>query len=167
MTHSPFRRPRSLIFRPFRAWYRVGYAALLAGSLAFGASALWFGRAWWPLGLIGIGACASTAAALAFRYRAQAVILHGFTLICRYGWLIVREHSFVLWQVDIETRWNLLGRLLDYGTVYVRADGETIVLYRIASIRRLRTTLAMRQSDMILPANRWMIANRSDQDDIM
>jgi len=134
------------MFRPFFAWFVLKLLALAAMATACAVLALRSGNSRWLLGaVLAIG----VALLVVCHYNAQAIIIHGFTLVCRRGVLKVHENNFPLWRVDLEIEQNLLGRSMDYGTVCLHAGDEILAIYQVAAISRLRAVVTRRQTEMM------------------
>ena len=146
MSHTPSSSTNRLTFRPFFAWFVLKLLTLAGVAGGCVVLALRSGDGRWLLGsVLAIGATLLVVC----HYNAQAIIIQGFTLVCRRGLLKVRENTFPLWRVDLEIEQNLLGRSMDYGTVSLHAGDEILAVYQVASIRRLRAVVTRRQTEMM------------------
>ncbi|NCC35488.1 MAG: hypothetical protein EOM24_26270 [Chloroflexia bacterium] len=83
------------------------------------------------------------------RYRTEAVCIQGDLLILRYGVLAVRTYSLPLWTCTPDYHQQLMGRMLDYGTIRVGAEGSPLTMHQLANFTLLRTLIMSRQSAMM------------------
>jgi hypothetical protein len=144
-----------LMFRPFFAWFALKLLALFGAAGGCAVLALRSHNNRWLLGSVLVIVIALL---VVCHYKAQAIIIHGFTLVCRRGMLKVRENNFPLWRVDIQIEQNLLGRSMDYGTVCLHVGDEIFMVYQVASIRKLRAVVISRQAQMMMVMVRRDIA---------
>jgi hypothetical protein len=165
MTHTPYTGLDEIAFRPFLPWYLVKNGLLLALGVTCLVIAIRSGHVWW---WIGVALAMLAALVLAIHYTAQALIIRGNDLVIRSGLLKTYELSIPLWQVDLETRQSLLGRIFDYGTVLQRTDRSIITLHNIASMRALRFVFAERrqQALALLLERRILTLNMMDRRNI-
>jgi uncharacterized membrane protein YdbT with pleckstrin-like domain len=146
--------PHQLTFRPFQPWLWLQIGVLLiltCGTLALVAL---LGEL---RGLVIPIILALQIALLICRYRAQAIIISGVSLICRRGVLRVRERTIPLARVNYEIRQTLLGRIFDYGTVRVAANGEIIEIRRVASVHALQNLITERQTELYMAPYGWRL----------
>src|SRR5439155_21584317 len=106
-------KTNELVFRPFLPLFLVKNALLLGIGAFCAFQAARSGHGWW---LVGSALAAWIDLLVVCWYNAQLIVIRGCTLICRRGTLRVRENSFPLVRVDLETDQSLLGRIMDYGT---------------------------------------------------
>lgn len=147
MWYTPIQPANRLVFRPFLPWFLVKHAALLGLGAICAVMAARSGNSRW---LTGSAVATLIDLLVVCHYNAQAIIVHNFTLICRRGVLKVHERSYLLWRVDVEIEQSLLGRVLNYGSVYLHVGGETFVVSQVALIRTLRAVIAQRHTEMVL-----------------
>jgi hypothetical protein len=159
------RKTNELVFRPFLPEFLVKNALLLGVGAYFAFLSARSGHSWW---LIGTALAAWSDLLVVCRYNTQAIVIRGFTLICRRGTLRVRENSFPLVRVDLETDQSLLGRIMDYGTVRLLVGNDIIVLRQIALVSKLQAVIAKRQTEMILLlVERRTIMNRQKRSQVI
>lgn len=147
MVRTSVRSTHPLMFRPFFAWFALKLLALSGATGGCALLALRSGNSRWLLGSV---LAIVVTLLVVCHYNAQAIIIHGFTLVCRRGVLKVRENNFPLWRVDLEIEQNLLGRSMDYGTVCLHTGDGTFILYQVASIRKLQAVVIRRQDQMMV-----------------
>jgi membrane protein YdbS with pleckstrin-like domain len=147
MVSTTPQKTNDLVFHPFLPIFLVKNALLLGIGAYFALLATRSGHSWWLVGSI---LTSWIDLLVVCRYNAQLILIREFTLICRRGTLRVRENSFPLMRVDLETDQGLLGRIMDYGTVRILVGSDMIVLHQVAPISQLRSAIARRQNEMIL-----------------
>lgn len=135
-----------IIFRAFLPWFLLKNTCLLMLATCSSIIAVRFGDVYWWAGTVFFLGCA---VGLACRYSSHTVSIRGANMIILNGMFSVRERSIPLWHTQLEIRQSLLGRLFDYGTVYLQVEGMVLVMKTIASIRALRYIVTYRQQELL------------------
>jgi len=154
MAISALRYPHHLMFRPFQPWLWLHVAALLLFNCGALVLALLLHDASWLLAIV---PTALLLFLLICRYRAEAIIVNGASLICRHGLLRVREITIPIVRLNYEIRQTLIGRLFDYGTVRVVASAGILEIRSIESIQALQALIAERQTELYMAPYSWRL----------
>src|SRR5689334_9895348 len=119
MSYTNLQHASEIVFHPYLAWLLVKNAVLIAFGISCAILAYQTHSILW---LAGIALTACGAALLVAHYHANVVIIRGFMFFARQGVLSTREHSILLWRLNLEVRRSILGNILGYGTVRLYLD---------------------------------------------
>jgi hypothetical protein len=145
MVHRSHNGLDEWIFYPFLPYYLTGLGVLLGlGSICLW-RAIHVANAWW----CGVGLAGLAVLLLIARYNAQTVTICGYDLVIRTGTLSVRQCIFPIWQIDLELKQSLLGRLFDYATIKQHKAADVIIVHTIASAQALRILVAQQRQSVL------------------
>jgi len=133
-----------ITFRP----HRLGFFLSLAVILGVGLACLTLGFTRHPAWFAGVPCVAYLGGARVSRYTIGTLALRGCDLVLFRGTFVAREVTCPVWEVKIEIRQSLIGRMFDTGTVIVYV-GEEPVRCRVAQLRAFRRLLAERKLQLL------------------
>lgn len=135
-----------ILFRAFLPWFLLKISCLLMLATYSSIAAVRFGYVYWWAGTVLL---LSGAIGLACRYSSRAVSIRDANVFILNGMFSVRERRIPLRYTDLEIRQSFLGRLFDYGTVCLHAEGRVFVMKTIAPICALRYLATSQQQELL------------------
>lgn len=146
MPYSSMRRSKGRLFQLFLPWLLLKKALLLGLGVVCFQYALTASPIWWVV----VALIVVLAVRTILRFNGNSLTVGETHIVCRQGMLIVRVQSLPLWDLKIGCKQDLLGRLFNYGTIYLKSTDHTIQFDQVACVSELHSLVTKRQARLML-----------------
>lgn len=141
MTYMSLLCRSSITFYSCLAWFLLKlFATLLVGALCLTLALGVHVVAW-----AGVVAAGIYGVVLAHAYTTHAIILRGGFLTVRRGTFIIHEDDIPLLDLNYQLDQNIIGRILDVGTINLDQGGSVLQFRHVAQVRALCLVIQERQ----------------------